>query len=296
MTRRDLFELTLLGAIWGAAFLFTRIAVPEFGPLALVEVRVAIAALVVGAMVAARGALGEFKGRWRGLFLIAALNTAVPFSLFAYATRTVPAGFAAVLNATVPLFGALVGRAFFGEALGRTRLVGLAIGFGGVLVLVAPRLEVAGSALAISAALSASMMYGIAAHLTRRVLPGVNSVVIAAGSLIASVVLLAVPAALSWPRVMPSANAWWSTVALAVLATGIAYVLYFRLLERIGASGAVAVTYLIPLFGMVWGGIFLGERVTMTMALGCLLILLGVAVTTGAVGMLVPSRRPPPFP
>lgn len=296
MASRDLFDLILLGAIWGAAFLFTRIAVPEFGPLALVEVRVIIAALVVVSMVAARGSLGEFKGRWGGLFLIAALNTAVPFSLFAYATRTVPAGFAAVLNATVPLFGALIGRAFFGESLGRTRVIGLAIGFGGVLVLVAPRLELAGSPLAIAAALSASLMYGIAAHLTRRVLPGANSVVIAAGSLLASVVLLAIPAALLLPERMPSAGAWWATIALAVLATGFAYVLYFRLLERIGATGAVAVTYLIPLFGIVWGGLFLGERLTATMALGCALILLGVAVTTGAMGMLVPSRRPPPSP
>ncbi|MEX2180662.1 MAG: DMT family transporter [Gemmatimonadaceae bacterium] len=294
MARRDLVDLILLGAIWGAAFLFTRIAVPEFGPVALVEVRVIIAALVVVGLVAARRRLGEFRGRWRALTLIAVLNTAVPFALYAYATRTVPAGFAAVLNATVPLFGALVGRAFFGERLGREQALGLAVGFLGVLVLVAPRLEVAGTPLAIAAALVASLMYGIAAHLTRRVLPGVHSVVIAAGSLVASAVLLAIPAALLWPRTMPSAGAWMSTIALAVLATGIAYVLYFRLLERVGATGAVAVTYLIPLFGMVWGGLFLGERVTLAMGAGCTLILLGVAVTTGALRLLIPRERPAP--
>jgi drug/metabolite transporter (DMT)-like permease len=294
MARRDLFDLILLGAIWGAAFLFTRVAVPEFGPVALVEVRVFIAAVVVMAVAIARGKVGELKGRWGALTIIAALNTAVPFALFAYATRTVPAGFAAVLNSTVPLFGALVGRGFFGEKLGRTRAFGLAIGFAGVLVLVAPRLDLAGSPLAIAAALSASFMYAIAAHLTRRILPGVNSLVIAAGSLVASVGLLAVPAALLLPPKMPSLGAWSSTIALAVLCTGIAYILYFRLLERVGATGAVAVTYLIPLFGMIWGGIFLGERLTFAMAAGSALILLGVSVTTGAIGLLRPGRRVAP--
>ncbi len=293
MARRDLLDLILLGAIWGAAFLFIRIAVPEFGPVALVEVRVALAAAMLFAMVAARRMLGQFKGRWGAMAIIGALNTAVPFALFAYATRTVPAGFAAVLNATVPLFGALVGRAFFGEKLGTARVAGLAIGFVGVLVLVAPKLDVAGTPLAIAAALSASLMYAVAAHLTRRLLPGVNSVVIASGSLIASVVLLAVPTAFLWPDVTPSTGAWGATLALAVFCTGLAYVLYFRLLERVGATGAVAVTYLVPLFGIVWGGIFLGERLTLPMAFGCLLILGGVSVTTGAITLLFNRRSAP---
>jgi len=279
--RRVLFDLLLLGAIWGAAFLFTRIAVPEFGPFALVEVRVIVATLVVGAMVAGRGKLGELRGKWKAMTLIALLNSAIPFVLFAYATRSVPAGFAAVLNSTVPLFGAVVGVSAFGEKFTTTRVIGLAVGFLGVIVLVAPRLEVAGSPSAIAAALSASCMYAVAAHLTRRVLPGVHSIVIAAGSLAASCVVLAIPALVYLPSAMPSAAAWGSVLALGVVATGIAYILYFRLLEQIGATGAVAVTYLIPLFGMVWGAIFLREAITAPMALGCALILGGVAITTG---------------
>jgi drug/metabolite transporter (DMT)-like permease len=294
MSRRDLFDLILLGAIWGAAFLFTRVAVPSFGPVALVEVRVTIAAAMLLALLVARGQLGELRGRWKALTIIALLNTAVPFALFAYATRTVPAGFAAVLNSTVPLFGALVGRAFFGEKLGGTRAVGLAIGFGGVLALVAPRLQVAGSPLAIAAALSASMMYAIAAHLTRRIAPGVSAVVLSAGSLLASVAILAVPAVILWPETMPSSGAWMATLALAVFCTGIAYILYFRLLARVGAAGAVAVTYLIPLFGMIWGGIFLSEHLTLPMLAGCALILLGVSVTTGAIHVLRPTQTSAP--
>jgi drug/metabolite transporter (DMT)-like permease len=278
---RVLLDLLLLGAVWGAAFLFTRIAVPEFGPVALVEVRVIVATLVVGSVVAWRGKLGELRGHWKAMTVIALLNSAIPFALFAYATRSVPAGFAAVLNSTVPLFGALVGVSAFGEKMTSTRLMGLAVGFLGVLVLVAPRLEVAGTPSAIVAALLASWMYAVAAHLTRRVLPGVHSIVIAAGSLAMSCVVLAIPALFLMPEAMPSAAAWGSVLALGVVATGLAYIMYFRLLEQIGATGAVAVTYLIPLFGMVWGALFLGEAMTPAMLAGCSLILAGVAITTG---------------
>ena len=289
MARRDLWDLLLLGAIWGAAFLFIRIAVPEFGPFALVEVRVTVAAVVLLGMVAARRQLAQLRGRWGALTVIGALNTAVPFTLFAFATRTVPAGFAAVLNATVPLFGAVLGVVFFKETMPRTRAVGLAMGFVGVAVLVSGKLAIAGGPLAIAAALAASSMYAMAAHLTRRLLPGVPTLVAAAGSLVASVALLLVPAALTWPAQLPSAAAWGATLALALAGTAFGYILYFRLLERSGPTSAMAVTYLIPLFGMVWGALFLRETITPTMLLGCASILAGVAVTTG---LLTPTRRP----
>jgi drug/metabolite transporter (DMT)-like permease len=287
MARRDLLDLLVLGAIWGAAFLFIRVAVPEFGPVALVEVRVIIAAALLMGLVVIRGQLGAFRGRWGALTLIGALNTAVPFALFAYATQTVPAGFAAVLNSTTPLFGALLGGAFFGERLGFTRALGLGIGFAGVVVLVARDLALVGGPPAIGAALLGALLYAISAHLTHRLLGGVPSLVIAAGSLVASAVMLAIPAALLWPAARPSPAAWGSTLALAVLATALGYILYFRLLERVGATRAISVTYLIPLFGMVWGATFLHERITLPMLLGCGLILFGVAVTTGALRRLL---------
>lgn len=274
-------DLLVLGAVWGAAFLFIRIAVPEFGPVALVEIRVAIAAAVLVALVALRRQLQHLRGRWLRFALIGALNTAVPFTLFAYATRTVPAGFAAVLNATVPLFGALIGRLFFRESMSASRAVGLGIGFSGVVILVSGKLSIAGGPTAVAAALSASSMYALSAHLTRRLLPEIPSLVIAAGSLVASSALLLVPAVVMWPAQPPSLAAWMATLALALLATGIGYVLYFRLLDDVGATGAMAVTYLIPLFGMVWGAVFLREAITTAMLLGCAAILAGVAVTTG---------------
>lgn len=291
MHRRDTLDLVSLGALWGAAFLFIRIAVPEFGPIALVEVRVAIAAALLLVWVAARGELGTFRGRWRSLFIIGALNTAVPFALFAYATRTVPAGFAAVLNATVPLWGALIGRVVFGEKLGIDRGVGLFVGFVGVVILVAPKLSVGGETLAIAAALGGSSLYALSAHLTRRMLPGMGSLSISAGSLLASVAILAVPTLWLRPVAMPGAAAWGSVLALAVGGTALGYVLYFRLLANAGPTSAMAVTYLIPMFGMLWGWMFLGEAATATMLIGCGFILAGVAVATGIVRSWMPARR-----
>lgn len=289
-------DLFLLGALWGAAFLFIRIAVPHFGPIALVEVRVVIAASLLLVFVLARRYGSHFAGRWRALTLIGAINTAVPFALYAYATRTIPAGFSAVLNSTVPLLGALMGRVFFKETLGLERGLGLAIGFFGVLVLVAPKLTLGGSALAIAAALGGSSLYALSAHLTRRLLPGIPSMVIASGSLVTSAMLLAVPALALRPVTNPPMVAWGAVLALAVGGTAYGYVVYFRLLDRVGATGAMATTYLIPLFGMVWGWLFLGERATATMLMGCAFILGGVAVTTGIFRNWVPLRRLPPSP
>ncbi len=296
MTRRDIVDLLLLGALWGAAFLFIRIAVPHFGPIALVEVRVVIAASLLLLLVLAKRYGSHFAGRWRALTIIGAINTAVPFALYAYATRTIPAGFAAVLNSTVPLLGALLGRAFFKEKLGLERGVGLAIGFFGVVILVAPKLTIGGSTLAILAALGGSSLYPPSAHLPRRPFPGLPSLVIASGGLIAAALLLAVPAVVLRPAVNPPMAAWGAVLALAVGGTAYGYVLYFRLLDRVGATGAMATTYLIPLFGMVWGWMFLGERATATMLMGCAFILGGVAVTTGIIRNWVPSRRLPPSP
>jgi drug/metabolite transporter (DMT)-like permease len=296
VTRRDTLDLFILGAFWGAAFLFIRIAVPSFGPIALVEVRVALAAALLLGWVAARGELAAFKGRWRNLFIVGAINTAIPFALFAYATRSVPAGFVAVLNSTVPLWGALIGRIVFGEKLGIDRGIGLFVGFIGVVVLVAPKVSVGGETLAITAALTGSSLYALSAHLTRRMLPDMSSLSISAGSLLASAALLAVPALVLRPTVMPGAAAWGSVLALAVGGTALGYVLYFRLLERAGPTSAMAVTYLIPLFGMVWGWMFLGEAATATMLIGCGFILAGVAVATGIARSWVPSRRLPPSP
>lgn len=281
MTRRDLIDLLLLGAIWGASFLFMRVAAPEFGPVPLIAVRVAVAAAFLSVVLSHRNGFSEMKGRLVPLGLVGALNSAIPFSLFAFATLSLNAGFASVLNATAPLFGALVAYVWFKESLSPARVFGLALGFVGVLVLVSGRLSLGGDLWAILACLLAALCYGIAAHYTKARLMGASPLSIATGSQIGAAVVLATPAMYFWPTRTPSVSGWLFALVLGVVCTGLAYVLYFRLIARAGAARAIAVTYLIPVFGMGWGWMFLGERVTASMVLGCAVILLGIAMATG---------------
>jgi drug/metabolite transporter (DMT)-like permease len=282
MRTRDLIDLLLLAAIWGASFLFMRVAAPEFGPVPLIAARVGIAALCLLAILASRGGLSDLRARVVPLTVLGAINSALPFSLFAYAVLSLTAGFAAVLNATVPLFGALAAYFWLGDKLAPTRVIGLIIGFAGVLVLVWGRISFAdGSAPAVLAGLTASLSYGIAANYTKKRLTGVDPFVIATGNMIAATVLLLAPAMMYLPSAMPSASSWLSVIALGVMCTGIAYVLFFRLISRVGPAKAMTVTYLVPAFGVLWGSVFLDEAVTPNMVAASGVILLGTALATG---------------
>jgi drug/metabolite transporter (DMT)-like permease len=288
MRTRDIVDLIVLGAIWGASFLFMRVAAPEFGAVPLIAARVGISAIFLLAVMARRGGMDGLVADAPRLTFLGAINSAIPFSLFAYAVLSVTAGFAAVLNSTAPLFGALVAFIWLRERPEPMRVAGLIVGFAGVLVLVWGRLSVAGDGggIAVLAGLSAAVLYGISANYTKKRLSDVDPFVIATGSLIAAAVLLLPPAVFYWPRTLPSLISWVSAVLLAVFCTGIAYILYFRLLSRIGPSKTLAVTYLIPVFGVLWGHLLLHEPITASMTVGCSVILLG---TTLATGML--SRR-----
>jgi len=283
MKTRDLMELLFLAALWGGSFLFMRVASPEFGPIPLIEIRVAIAAMFLLTVLAWRAGLSGLRGKAVPLIVLGAINSALPFSLFAYATLYVTAGFAAVLNASAPLFGALVAYLWFRESLTRARVVGLGVGFLGVLVLVWGKISFKGdgSGWAVVAALTASLAYGFAANYTKRHLTGHDPVVTATGSQIAATALLMPLAFLYWPAARPSLPSWLSAIALGIACTGIAYILYFRLIAHVGPTRAIAVTYLIPLFGMIWGLVFLHEAITPSMMAGCAVILLGTALATG---------------
>ncbi len=286
MTSRDRVDLVVLGAIWGASFLFMRVAAPEFGPVPLIAARVGIGAVFLLAVIARRGGVGHLWANAAPLTILGAVNSAIPFTLFAFAVLSVTAGFAAMLNSTAPLFGALVAFVWLHETPARTRIAGLAVGFTGVLILVWDKLSFSadGGALAVLAGLSAAVLYGIAANYTRKRLTGVEPLVIATGSLVAATALLLVPAAMYWPRSTPTAAGWLSTILLGVICTGVAYVLYFRLLSRIGPARTLSVTYLSPVFGLFWGYVLLDEVITAQRATACAVILAGVALATGALG------------
>jgi len=286
MTRRDGSDLVLLAALWGGSFLFMRMAVPEFGALAMVEVRTLVAAVFLFALLHRRGLAPEMMRAWRGIAFVGFVNSAIPFVLFAYAMLSISAGFGSILNATSPLFGAVVAFAWLRERLPATRVAGLAIGFAGValLVLTKPSFAAGGESWAIALALAASLSYGIGPNYIKRNLGGVSALSIATGSQIAASIFV-LPLALSaWPVQPPSLLAWAAATALGVACTGVAYILYFRLIANVGPTRAIAVTFLIPAFGMLWGALFLHEPVTLGMVAGCAVILFGTALAVGVVG------------
>ncbi len=288
MATRDLIDLVVLGAIWGASFLFMRIAAPEFGPVPLIAARVGIGAIFLLCVLARRGGLDRLYRNAAPLAFLGTFNSAVPFTLFAYAVLSVTAGFAAVLNSTAPLFGAVVAFIWLHETPGPGRVLGLLVGFSGVLILVWDKLSFSdGGALAVLAGLTAAFLYGIGANYTRKRLSGVEPLVSATGSLIAATVVLLMPAIMYWPSVQPSFKSWISTILLGVICTGVAFVMYYRLVARVGAARALTVTYLIPVSGLVWGYALLGETITSRMAVACGVIFVGIALATGAL-----SRSP----
>jgi drug/metabolite transporter (DMT)-like permease len=286
----DLVAFVLLAALWGASFLFMRVAAPAFGPFALVEVRVAIATACLLPLLAWRGRLPALRGRAFVLAVVGVLNSALPFVLITYSTLTITAGFASILNATVPMWAALVARLWLRERIRVTQWLGLAIGLGGVALLVWGRIDLrpAGAqwsaTLAIAAALLAALSYGVAANYAKRRLAGVDTLAVATGSQLAAALALLPCAAATWPAASIGVRDWAHAIALGVACTGLAYILYFRLIDRVGALRAASVTFLIPLFGVLWGALFLNEAITLQMAAGAAVILIGTALAVGFVG------------
>jgi len=292
MTPRSLVELVVLAALWGASFLFMRVAAPELGPLPLAALRVGIATAVLLPVLAARGGFGGLRGRGRQMLVVGFLNSALPFALFSYAALSLTAGMSAILNATSPLWGGLVAHLWLKDRLTPGRVLGLLVGFGGVAFLVWGRasFKPGGGGLAVAAVLAATLSYGLAASYAKKHLGGLNALSSSFGSLAASTLLLAPLAALTWPAGPVSAKAWAAVVVFAVLCTAFAYVIYFRLIAAVGPARAIAVTFLIPAFAILWGALFLGEALTGRMLAGALIVVAGTALATGVVKL--PSARP----
>jgi drug/metabolite transporter (DMT)-like permease len=286
----DLAELIALAALWGASFLFMRIGASEFGPVALSAVRVIGATLFLLPILKARGQVAALKKHWRSLLVVGLTNSALPFLCFSYAALSITAGLSSMFNAATPLFAAVIAWLWLKDRLTPSRIVGLAIGFTGVLWLAWDKasFKPGGSGWAIVACLAATLCYGISASYTKRRLTGVPPLAVAAGSQLSASLCLVLPALVWWPRAMPTHTAWLAAGLLALACTGIAYVLYFRLIASAGPANAIAVTFLIPVFAVVWGWLFLDEGVTAQMVIGCVVILVGTGLTTGV--LKLPSR------
>jgi len=295
MPARALALLVTLAALWGGSFVFMRIAVSAMGPVPLTFVRVTLAALVLLSLDAARRDVPDLRTRWRGFAVIGLVNSALPFVLICFAEQTITASTAGILNATSPFFGAIAAALWLGEPLTARKSGGMALGLAGVALLVGlqPEPLTFTTGVAVAACLAAAVCYGLAGVYARKRMQGVPSFAIACGSqLSAAIVLAPVLPFVSMPGPVTS---WvvFNVVALAVASTAIAYLIYFRLIADIGPSRALTVTFLIPLFGVLWGYLFLGEAITANMLAGGALIVAGtaLALTGGAVGAAVPREN-----
>ena len=274
-------ELGLLGAIWGASFMFMRVAAPEFGSTPLVAIRLGLGAVILLPFLW-RERRAFDRRLWPRLALIGAINSAIPFTLFAWAAQRAPAGIGAITNSMAVLFAALVAFLFYGEKIGARRSVALIAGFAGVIVLASGKVGGASIGLPVAAGTFAAFLYGIGGNLVKRHLAGLPATAVAAATLSCAALMIAPFAIAQWPQHAVSATSWGAVATLGVLCTGIAFVMYYRLIARIGASRAATTTYLVPLFGVGWAWLLLDEPLTMTMVVAGALIL----------GSVVLSQRP----
>jgi drug/metabolite transporter (DMT)-like permease len=286
MAPSDILQIIAMAAVWGGSFLFLRIATPDFGPVPLIAIRVAVSALFLLPVLLLRPAWRkEFRHNAGKLFLLGLINAAIPFPLFAYSTLFVTAGFASIINATAPLFAALVAGVWLRDRITIGGFLGLLVGFGGVVLLVGGLPDARpGALLAIGGSLFAAFLYGVSASFVKRHLAGVNAWVTTIGSFGFAALMLAPLAALTWPAVTPSVTSWTAVLLLAVVCTAIPNIYYFRLVLRVGPGKAMSVAFLIPVFGILWGALVLGERVTPAMLGGGAVVLLGTALVVGVIG------------
>ena len=283
MGARDLGALILLAALWGASYIFIRVAVPALGPFVLMGARVALAsgALALYAVLLARG-MPKFRSRWKEFLIVGATNSAIPFTLIAAAELELTASLAAILNSTTALFVAVVAAVWIGESLTVRKVVGLLLGFAGVVVLVGwDPVPLNGAVLlAVGAMLAASLSYAVGGVYVKRTFAGVSPLAMTIGQQGAAAAILLPLAAASLPGEAPPLPAALSALALALLCTAVAYLLYFRLIENVGPTKTLAVTFLIPVFGLLFGVVLLDEPVGLGTLVGFAIISYGVALVT----------------
>lgn len=291
MTRRDLVELLLLSMLWGAAYLFMRAAVPAFGPAAMIALRMAIAAAMLLPLLAWRGGLAQLRAQPGPLLLQSVVFTALPFLMLGFAAQHLTAGLLAVLNATAPLFAALLSHFVFRERLGRWRSLGLVMGFAGVALLTAGAVSFRSTQglQAVAAVLLVSAMWAVGANYTRRRLGGMDNLALTVGSMAIAGLALAPLAVATWPAEPPPLRAWIEVVFLGVASSGLGFLLYYRLLRRIGAVRAMSVTFLNPVVALVAAAAYLGETVSLQTMVAGAVVLLGTALALG----LWPGRAGP---
>ncbi|GED42087.1 DMT family transporter [Cobetia marina] len=291
MSPSDALRLVLLSTLWGMSFIFMRVAAPEFGPTTLILLRMGIGALVLAPLLLGAGRLKMLWEHKGSLAVLGLTSQALPFCLLALATTQLEAGFTSLINATTPLFTALLGMALFATPIQKQQYLGLAVAFSGVYVLSSDRLDfqLGGDGWFILAALGATFCYGFASNFSRQRLSHLPSPVLAAGSSLMSSLLLLIPGLWMWPQASVSLEAWGSAIALAVLSTSLAFLIFFRLLASAGATATTSVTFLVPVSALLWGNMLLDEVIDARILTGMGITLLGTAIATRLIRL--PTRQ-----
>lgn len=283
MITKPLIELPLLAAIWGASFIFMKIGGPDFGPFLFMAMRTLVASLFLLPLVYLKKQQSALIGYSQKIFIVGLLNTAIPFVLFGWATLSLSAGNTAVLNGTTPMFGAIIAYFWLKNKLSLSAIIGICIGFLGVYFLMFDKIttNTGNVILPTLAVMLAAFCYGLSANYTKKYLQGISPLALAAGSQISATIVLLPISMFFLPSALPSNSSIMAVIALGIMCTGIAYIMFFRLIAAIGPAKTISVTYLIPIFGIIWGVIFLDESVTFWTFVGGGLIFTGVALTTG---------------
>lgn len=290
-------DFVMLAAIWGASFLFMRVGAVELGALPTAGLRVAVASLFLLPLLLIRQQGSVLRQHWRQMLVIGLLNSGIPFACFSFAALSISTGLSSILNATTPLFGAVIAWMWLKDKPNTSRILGLVIGFVGVALLAwdkasfKPDASGASSGWAVLACLLATLCYGISASFTKRYLAHLPSLVSATGSQLGAAMGLLPLTWWAWPAQPVSLQAWLSVLALGVLCSGVAYILYFRIIERAGPARALSVTFAIPVFALLYGVVLLGEAVTPWMLICGVVIVLGTSLSTGLVD-LAAWRKP----
>jgi len=275
-------ELLLLGALWGAAFMFMRVAVPEFGAVPMAATRIGLACLIMLLIVAVMRQPFAFRTHWKTYLAVGAVNTAIPFVAYSFAAQHIPAGYSAIGNSTTPVWGALIAWLWFKEPLGPLKWLGIGFAFAGVLVLVGLQ-PVALTPLVIAGMLAvvlAAAMYATASFLIKRYLSDQSGFSGATGMVWGAAMWLLLPGLWLAPHTMPSAQAWGAVAALSLFCTVAGYALFFRLIRTIGPQRASSVAFLFPAFAAFWGWLILSEPITFNMVMGMAFVLAGTALVS----------------
>ncbi|WP_322907018.1 DMT family transporter [Paenibacillus campi] len=285
MRIKDTVMLLMLAALWGASFLFMRVAVPVLGPIVLIDLRVLIAAIALLLYAGLLRQRPRLRHRWRAYLLLGACNAAIPFCLIAAAELSMTASLAAILNSMTPLFAAIIASIWLKEKLTLQKALGLLLGIAGVTVLMSWNMQHEAANAnhwgAVWMSLGAALFYGIGGIYSAQAFREEQPLNLAIGQQLAAALLLLPFALFHLPTALPNAAVIGSVLALAVLSTALGYLLYFRLILNVGAVRTVSVTFLVPIFGIVWGWMFLSEALSVGMLLGLSIILLGVGLVMG---------------